>query len=99
MERGDCPRKVGAPALCTNRPAEGPPAPGARRRSPQSDLAIIRGTSRVIFRRGRRIVDQEVQQQFGAVAANYVTSAVHARGSDLPILVTATGARGDELAL
>jgi SAM-dependent methyltransferase len=44
-------------------------------------------------------VDREIQQQFGAVAANYVTSAVHAQGSDLPILVAATGARGDELAL
>jgi SAM-dependent methyltransferase len=44
-------------------------------------------------------VDQEVQQQFGAVAANYVSSATHARGADLAILVEAIRARGDEDAL
>ena len=44
-------------------------------------------------------MDREVQQQFGAVAASYVTSAVHARGADLPILVEAAEPRGDEVAL
>lgn len=44
-------------------------------------------------------VVREVQQQFGAVAANYVTSATHARGADLPVLLQATEARGDEAAL
>jgi len=44
-------------------------------------------------------VDREVQQQFGAVAANYVASAVHARGADLAELVRASGLRGDELVL
>jgi ubiquinone/menaquinone biosynthesis C-methylase UbiE len=44
-------------------------------------------------------VEREIQQQFGAVAENYVASAVHARGEDLPVLLDAAAARGDELAL
>jgi SAM-dependent methyltransferase len=44
-------------------------------------------------------LDREVQQQFGAVAANYVASAVHARGTDLAELVRASALRGDELVL
>lgn len=44
-------------------------------------------------------MEQHVQQQFGAVAANYVTSATHARGADLPVLVAAIEARGGEDAL
>jgi ubiquinone/menaquinone biosynthesis C-methylase UbiE len=44
-------------------------------------------------------LDREVQQQFGAVAANYVASAVHARGADLAELVRASALRGDELVL
>lgn len=41
----------------------------------------------------------EIQTQFGAVAANYVESKPHARGEDLPILVEAIGAKGDESVL
>ncbi len=44
-------------------------------------------------------MEREVQQQFGAVAANYVASAVHARGADLAELVRVSELRGDELAL
>lgn len=40
-----------------------------------------------------------VQQQFGAVAAAYVVSPVHARGPDLPKLVAAAGCSGGELVL
>lgn len=40
-----------------------------------------------------------VQEQFGRVAANYLTSAVHAQGEDLPIMVEAAGLRGDERVL
>lgn len=41
-------------------------------------------------------LDRHVQQQFGAVAANYVTSVTHAQGPDLPKLVELAGPRGDE---
>src|SRR6185437_1231663 len=41
-------------------------------------------------------VDREVQQQFGAVAANYVHSTVHSRGPDLPVLVEAAELTGRE---
>lgn len=44
-------------------------------------------------------MDHEVQQQFGAVAANYVASAVHARGPDLPRLIEAAELTGDEVVL
>ncbi|MGH2461276.1 MAG: class I SAM-dependent methyltransferase [Chloroflexota bacterium] len=44
-------------------------------------------------------MDREIQDQFGAVAANYVTSAVHARGEDLPLLVEAAGLAGHESVL
>lgn len=44
-------------------------------------------------------MEQHVQQQFGAVASNYVKSATHARGEDLPVLVEAIEARGGEKAL
>lgn len=40
-----------------------------------------------------------VRRQFGANAASYVTSAVHARGSDLPLLVALAGLTGRELVL
>src|SRR5947209_8313380 len=42
---------------------------------------------------------EAVRQQFGAVAANYVTSAVHARGADLQDLVQAAAPTGDERVL
>src|SRR5207244_1145021 len=42
---------------------------------------------------------EAVRQQFGAVAANYVTSAVHARGRDLQALVEAAAPTGRERAL
>ncbi|MBX3086415.1 MAG: methyltransferase domain-containing protein [Anaerolineae bacterium] len=42
---------------------------------------------------------QSVQQQFGQVAANYRTSAVHAAGSDLAMMVKATELRGNERVL
>ena len=44
-------------------------------------------------------LEREVQKQFGAVAAHYVSSAVHARGPDLPVLIEAAGLRGDERVL
>jgi SAM-dependent methyltransferase len=44
-------------------------------------------------------VECEIQQQFGAVAQNYVTSAVHARGEDLPILRQAAALVGNERVL
>lgn len=40
-----------------------------------------------------------VQQQFGRVAANYLTSAVHAQGEDLPVMVEAANLRGHERVL
>lgn len=40
-----------------------------------------------------------VQQQFGRVAANYRTSAVHAQGEDLPVMVELAKLRGDETVL
>ena len=40
-----------------------------------------------------------VQEQFGPVAANYLTSAVHAQGEDLPVMVQAANLRGDERVL
>ena len=42
---------------------------------------------------------EAVRQQFGAVAASYVTSAVHARGPDLADLVRAAAPTGRERAL
>jgi SAM-dependent methyltransferase len=42
---------------------------------------------------------EAVRQQFGAVAANYVTSAVHARGADLVELVRAAAPTGEERVL
>jgi SAM-dependent methyltransferase len=44
-------------------------------------------------------VEREIQQQFGAVAENYIASAVHARGEDLPVLVRAAAPTGDECVL
>ncbi len=40
-----------------------------------------------------------VQEQFGPVAANYLTSAVHAQGEDLPVMVQAAYLRGVERVL
>ena len=40
-----------------------------------------------------------VQQQFGRVAASYLTSAVHAQGEDLPVMVEAANLRGSERVL
>jgi ubiquinone/menaquinone biosynthesis C-methylase UbiE len=40
-----------------------------------------------------------VQEQFGPVAANYLTSAVHAQGKDLPVMVQAANLRGVERVL
>lgn len=40
-----------------------------------------------------------VQQQFARVAANYLTSAVHAQGEDLAAMVEAAHLRGDERVL
>ena len=40
-----------------------------------------------------------VQEQFGRVAANYLTSAVHAQGEDLPVMVNAARLRGNERVL
>ena len=40
-----------------------------------------------------------VQEQAGNVAANYLTSAVHAQGEDLPVMVQAANLRGDERVL
>jgi ubiquinone/menaquinone biosynthesis C-methylase UbiE len=42
---------------------------------------------------------QSVQEQFGQVAANYRTSAVHAAGSDLAMMVKATVLTGNEQVL
>ncbi len=44
-------------------------------------------------------MEREVQRQFGAVAENYVASAVHARGEDLPILRQVADLRGEERVL
>jgi SAM-dependent methyltransferase len=44
-------------------------------------------------------VDREIQQQFGAVAEKYVTSAVHARGEDLAVLLDAAAPRTSDRAL
>jgi ubiquinone/menaquinone biosynthesis C-methylase UbiE len=44
-------------------------------------------------------VNQSIQQQFGAVAANYTTSMVHASGADLQGLLTAAGLTGRERVL
>jgi ubiquinone/menaquinone biosynthesis C-methylase UbiE len=44
-------------------------------------------------------VKSSVQKQFGQVAANYTTSAVHARGVDLPEMVTAAQLSGGERVL
>ena len=40
-----------------------------------------------------------VQQQFGRVAASYLTSAVHAQGEDLPVMVEAANLHGHERVL
>ena len=40
-----------------------------------------------------------VQEQFGRVAAKYLTSAVHAQGEDLPVMVDSANLRGDERVL
>ncbi len=40
-----------------------------------------------------------VQEQFGRVAAKYLTSAVHAQGEDLPVMVEAANLLGDERVL
>jgi SAM-dependent methyltransferase len=44
-------------------------------------------------------VDREIQQQFGAVAERYVTSAVHARGEDLAVLLDAAAPKPSDRAL
>jgi ubiquinone/menaquinone biosynthesis C-methylase UbiE len=44
-------------------------------------------------------VKQSVQRQFGAVAANYATSAVHRGGPDLEAMLAAAAARGGERVL
>jgi ubiquinone/menaquinone biosynthesis C-methylase UbiE len=44
-------------------------------------------------------VNQSIQQQFGAVAANYTTSTVHASGADLQGLIVAAGLTGHERVL
>ena len=44
-------------------------------------------------------VKETVQQQFGRVAANYATSAVHVGGPDLAAMLDAWPLRGDELVL
>ncbi|MXX25777.1 MAG: methyltransferase domain-containing protein [Caldilineaceae bacterium SB0668_bin_21] len=40
-----------------------------------------------------------VQEQFGRVAAKYLTSTVHAQGEDLPVMVEAANLKGDERVL
>lgn len=40
-----------------------------------------------------------VQEQFGRVAAKYLTSAVHAQGEDLPVMVEAANLQGNERVL
>lgn len=42
---------------------------------------------------------ESVKAQFGAHAANYVNSEVHAKGSDLPLLPTLAGLNGSQLVL
>ncbi len=44
-------------------------------------------------------IKDSVQRQFGAVAANYATSAVHVSGPDLQAMVAAAGLRGAERVL
>lgn len=44
-------------------------------------------------------LQEAVQAQFGAVAANYASSAVHAQGDDLALMVQAANLRGDERVL
>jgi SAM-dependent methyltransferase len=44
-------------------------------------------------------IKQSVQRQFGAVAANYTTSAVHRGGPDLDAMLAAAGAQGAERVL
>jgi ubiquinone/menaquinone biosynthesis C-methylase UbiE len=44
-------------------------------------------------------IKQSVQRQFGAVAANYVTSAVHRGGPDLDAMLAAAQTRGGERVL
>jgi len=44
-------------------------------------------------------VNQSIQQQFGAVAANYTTSTVHASGADLQGLIAAAALNGRERVL
>lgn len=44
-------------------------------------------------------INQSIQQQFGAVAANYTTSAVHASGADLQGLIAAAALTGSERVL
>lgn len=44
-------------------------------------------------------VNQSIQQQFGAVAANYTTSTVHASGADLQGLIAAAALTGRERVL
>ena len=39
-------------------------------------------------------INQSIQQQFGAVAANYTTSLVHASGADLAGLIAAAALSG-----
>ena len=41
-------------------------------------------------------INQSIQQQFGAVAANYTTSTVHASGADLQGLIAAAALTGSE---
>src|SRR5215212_3014367 len=44
-------------------------------------------------------VKNSVQRQFGPVAANYATSAVHVAGPDLTAMLSAAALRGDERVL
>src|SRR5512138_2454805 len=44
-------------------------------------------------------IKQSVERQFGPVAANYATSAVHVAGPDLTAMLAAAGARPDQRAL
>ena len=44
-------------------------------------------------------IKETVNQQFSQVAANYTTSAVHAKGEDLPEMVRHAALRGDETVL
>jgi 16S rRNA (guanine527-N7)-methyltransferase len=48
---------------------------------------------------GSSAVSDSVRQQFGAVAANYAVSAVHASGADLAQLVAAAGVTSETRAL